>query len=246
MSFLNGVPHFKKKVIVLLKRVGLFSVLQNIRYEVGFFLSDEKLKKSIERTFGIKSGYRHRTDNDFFDDTENEEGYQREVYLKALSLAKASGYKTIADVGCGSAFKLMKYFHEYQTIGFDLKPTVEVLRKRYPERDWRVSDLGSSLSEKVEIAICADVIEHVPDPDQLLSFLNKMDFEVLYISTPDRNLVYSYDQSGPPKNLAHCREWTMHELGDYLRNWFDVDEHYISNYEQATQLAICRKKRGSI
>lgn len=71
---------------------------------------------------------------------------------------KKFGLKSVLDIGCGSAYKLITYLGEYETVGLDLPDTVHVLRERYPEREWRLSDFAASQGVCADLVICADVI----------------------------------------------------------------------------------------
>jgi len=201
-----------------------------------------RLAKSRKRQFGIKSGYAHRRDNSFFDDTGNKDEYQREVYELAASELARRGGNSVLDVGCGSAFKLLRSFTKARTLGLDLEPTIATLKKRYPDRAWMICDFSSPPRGSFDVVVCADVIEHIPNPDDLMRFLSQIDFGLLFLSTPERSLVYGYDQSGPPRNRAHCREWTHTELLQYVADWFSVESHQITNQRQATQMLVLSKR----
>lgn len=205
-------------------------------------LGGSGITPSPSTAFGIKAGYRHRLENHFFDDSDNEDEWQCEVYEAAAKEARKIGARTVFDVGCGSGYKLVKHFAGIRTVGFDLEPTVTFLRQKYPDHEWRLSDFDETIEEPADIVICADVIEHVCDPDRLLDFLSRLNFRKLFLSTPERERVYGFDHSGPPRNKAHCREWTMEELKHYVGNWFDLESHAISNEAQATQLIVCQPK----
>lgn len=192
----------------------------------------------LDESFGIRDEYVHRRENAFFDDTPYRDEWQREVYELALKAATAINATTVVDVGCGSGFKLLKYFSHLRTIGLDLEPTLGFLRETYPDRDWRESSFSADLGP-VDVVICSDVVEHLPDPDQLMAFLSRLSFKILVLSTPERKLVYGYDQSGPPANPAHCREWTQAEFHAYASRWFTVVEGGITNQLQATQALVC-------
>src|ERR1051326_8529161 len=113
----------------------------------------------------IKDGYRTRRWNRFFDDTALRDEWQDEVYAKAKELADQQDLKSVLDLGTGSGFKLLKYFGDRQTLGIDLPKTVRWLNRTYPDRQW---------SDRFEphfgfdLVVCADMIEHVPDPDRVL------------------------------------------------------------------------------
>ncbi len=193
---------------------------------------------STEIQYGIRAKYRHRFNNAFFDDTLRKDEYQREVYEEASRIAKDISARRVADVGCGSGYKLVLNFPNTPTIGYDLEPTVSFLRATYPDREW----LSAAFTDDVEpsdLVICADVIEHIPDPDTLMDFLVKITDRRLVLSTPERRLIYGWDHSGPPKNIAHCREWTQDEFITYVSKWFKVDDARITNKSQATQMVIC-------
>ena len=192
------------------------------------------------------SGYKTNSVK-FFDDTPNNDGFQREVYQKARQIAFQSGYMKILDIGCGSAFKLKTYFEGFNTIGVDLPETVAWLKDKYPNDKWVSLDLSKNelhwqLIQEFDLVICSDVIEHIVDPDYLIRLLQKLKYKKLVISTPDRFLIEQRGASrlGPPQNPHHVREWNKREFARYLENsGFTIEEHYISNIEQVTQVAVC-------
>ena len=190
--------------------------------------------------YNIKRGYIHKEKYVYFDDTSNTDKWQQEVYAKALEYAEKDNLNTIIDFGCGSAYKLKKYFNDYQTTGIDISPTYEFLKKTYPKDNWLNFGDFDMASLSGDIVICSDVIEHVLDPDVLLNNIKKIkNVKYIFISTPDRNLIYS-ERFGPPYNPSHIREWTFEELETYIGEHFDVIEHMITNRKQWTQLIIVK------
>lgn len=192
----------------------------------------------------LPEGYNHRLKNDFFDDTPFEtDFYQKEVYEDAETIFRNRGYHLVVDVGCGSAFKLLKHFKDTLTIGFDMPATVSWLNNKYPERVWEVPNFKRPATTRGGLIICADVIEHIPNPDELMNWLYSMQPECLIISTPARDELLRVQDGcqelGPPVNPCHVREWTFYELELYVKPWFKIDEHYISNKEQGTQCLVC-------
>jgi len=207
----------------------------------------EKISLSSVHNYEIDSRYVARHAYHHYDDQACEDEWQLEVYLHALGLMTKHNFTNIADIGCGSGFKLMTYFKNYNTVGYELPDNVEILRKKYPSNSWETSDF--SLVEKSidsEVIICSDVIEHLVDPDDLMLFLQKQEFEYLILSTPDRDLVYAPDDPaifGPPRNLAHQREWTFSEFNKYVSQFFNVIDHRVTHLEQATQMIMCTRKK---
>jgi len=208
-----------------------------IRY--GAALAKERL--GAEKKYCIRGGYVHGRDYNYFDDTPFKDEYQKEVYVRALEIASQSKLRTIYDVGCGSGYKLLKYFGEYETIGFDVSNTVAHLRKEYPNRKWVDASIDAKDYVAADMVICSDVIEHVVDPDKLIKSLIEMSNKWLVISTPDRLREYPLLSSyrlGPPHTNVHIREWTFSEFRQYIEHFVDVHEHFHSNPDHATQMIV--------
>jgi SAM-dependent methyltransferase len=189
-------------------------------------------------------------------DEEGGDFWQDEVYATALKLAKVLDLKTVLDFGCGSGFKLMKYFREFTTLGADLPPAVERLNNKYPERSWctpddiseelRLNGLLGLVLPKPNLLICSDVLEHLDNPDVLCNQFKLIRPGWLVISTPDRELMAKYPKwttpMGPPGNPCHVREWTFEEFRRYIAEHFNVIRHFHSNVKQCTQCLIARPK----
>lgn len=184
----------------------------------------------------IKKGYSIRESNAAFDDTPFKDEFQLPVYRRARELADQLGCLKILDVGCGSGFKLVQWFPPpFSTLGLDLPPTVEFLRKTYPGKSWE----SSWPMWDPDLVVCADVIEHLEDPDVLVSYLASLKARVVVLSTPDRDLLGLGTEDGPPKNVHHVREWNSAELVEYLGASFHVARHFI--VDGATQ--VCELER---
>ena len=181
----------------------------------------------------------------FFDDQNNTDHFQKEVYEAAYRIASSNNLESVVDVGCGSAFKLLYYFNdEFKTTGIDIGSTYDYLIRKYPEKDW-LNGEGLDYSNIFgEIVICSDVIEHVLDPDVLLNNLKKIKgIRYLVLSTPDRLLARGWYDFGPPQNITHIREWNGKEFSAYIQSMgFDILSHQVTNYPQTTQMVICQIK----
>ncbi len=204
-------------------------------------------KKLVSLSFSrqqyeIKAAYYHRRHPEHFDDTKCKDEWQKEVYEYALKIAEEKHLTTVLDYGCGSAYKLLKYFKDCDFIGVDIEPTLGWLRKNYPENTWLSPDELIIRQKKYDLIISADVVEHIPDPNQFINCLKKLDSSFIVISTPNRDLLNNkYSQLGPPLNPAHCREWSFKEFENYISKNFRVIDHRITNKEQSTQLILCTK-----
>ena len=119
----------------------------------------------MTHNYYIKNGYTHRKTVRFHDDTKKSyvsANWQRRVYELAREYADSKKFKKILDIGTGSGYKLIKYFNNFETLGIDLLPTVDWLKKKYSDREW------SDRFEPVlgfDLIISSDVIEHVSNPD---------------------------------------------------------------------------------
>ncbi len=196
----------------------------------------------------IKKDYISRTSYTHYDDRGATDSWQDEVYFAAHQIANTNQFSTIADVGCGSGYKLIKYFSSYQTVGFEIEPTLSFLKATYPDRLWESSDFSQPLiGRKFDLIICSDVIEHLVDPNELLNWLQGLDFKLLVISTPDRDRLLSrqrnyQSQTGPPVNSAHVREWSFDELKCYIGRYFDIVDHFHTEKEYWGQTIVVKKR----
>ena len=133
---------------------------------------------------------------------------QNEVYQVADSILKKNNYMTVLDIGCGSAFKLIKFFKHQQFVGLEIDPNLSFLKEKYPFYDFRKSDFTHPMTESFDLIICSDVIEHLLDPDELLFFIKNISFKHLVISTPERTVLnemlkrrgVAIQDLGPPFN----------------------------------------------
>ena len=199
-----------------------------------------RLSYNVNNYF-IKPEYTIRENFIHYDDTENTDKFQDDIYNYAKTLVTNNKLKTIADVGCGSGYKLIKYFGDkfmYKTIGLEIEPSLSFLKEKYPLYQWEFSDFNSIAPiTNVDIIICSDVIEHLINPDLLLKWLSTINSKYLVISTPDRegesdimrDISHLDDaesnRAGPPSNPAHIREWGIDEFKMYLQQYFKVVHH---------------------
>lgn len=191
--------------------------------------------------YAIQRGYIHRSKVPHFNDIENKEEWQKEVYQKVRDLAIANKLTSICDIGCGSAYKLLKYCSDFDITGVEVEPTLSVLKEKYPEHKWfKLEDLKN---HEFDLVILSDVIEHIEYPDLFLkSIFDQIRFENLVISTPDRGLMNKNFKYGPPHNKHHYREWTFSEFGLFMKQFIDIENHYISNKAQFTQVIVGKNK----
>jgi 2-polyprenyl-3-methyl-5-hydroxy-6-metoxy-1,4-benzoquinol methylase len=192
--------------------------------------------------YHIKQNYNHRSEIVYFDDTSLKDEWQNEVYQFSRKIYDNNNYSSVIDFGCGSGYKLIKYFSDVNTIGIDLKPTVTFLKNKYPHKQW-TTELYSV--QNADIFIASDVIEHMDNPDVLIEIIKKIKPKEIILSTPDRNLQVlnlGHPENGPPVNKFHVREWNMNEFNSYIGSHFNIESHVITNTKQCTQMIHARMK----
>jgi len=150
--------------------------------------------------------------------------YQWGVYALVEREVRRRGARSVVDVGCGPAPKLAT-LHERNPsvsfVGIDQRSAIDYCRQQYPWGQWLEEDLArptrTPSEVKGEVVVCADVIEHVVDPDVLLEYLRQRvePGGVIVISTPDRDRLRGPDCRESP-NPQHVREWSSIEFQSYL------------------------------
>lgn len=185
--------------------------------------------------YGIRADYTINEIEKYCDTRNRQSLSQEEVYKFARIITNHFKINSIADVGCGCAFKLLKYFEEVDTIGYDVYQNIEWLKKVYPNREWQVSNTAM-MPQSVDLVISADVIEHVLNPAELINWILKMDPKYIIISTPDRDkLVTKLNRAelGPPGNSLHIREWNYKEFNCFMNDYIEIlMQRPIGNYGQ--------------
>ena len=213
----------------------------NIAKIITYFGANIRGKFNKER-FEITPAYKHRENYSYLDKTESTDEWQKEVYDYARNFMIRNNYQKVVDFGCGSGYKMMKNFQEFEAIGVEVEETYKFLVASHPNHTWYNADDLNTETLETDLVICADVIEHVLDPDEFLESLNKIKFKHLIISTPDRLTLHGYFHFGPPNNPFHIREWTCREFRKYLSKYYKVELQQITNFNQATQMLVCTKK----
>lgn len=198
--------------------------------------------------YHIKDDYICRKELIYLDVTTGKDEAQNEVYSFSHNLVKKYNLQKIIDVGCGSGYKLMKYFSNYCTIGIDLKNTIEKVNANYLNKLWITTNFKElNTFFYPDIIISADVIEHLLDPDEMLIWIKNQKPKYIVLSTPDRDSLLSEptSQTGPPQNIHHVREWSKNEFISYLSSYFII-EHWFNTlqcgYEYTTVLCSLKKE----
>jgi SAM-dependent methyltransferase len=206
-----------------------------------------------KENYCIMSDYIIRENPYHFDDRVCTDQAQDEVYEFAKKLLNEKQLNDVVDIGCGSGFKLIKYFSENNTVGIETEPCLSQLKEQYPSRNWINSGVPeesfSSFTKTTDMIICSDVIEHIKNPDELLNYINSFDYKYAIISTPDRrflrkDLAHIFGERywwGPPLNGCHVREWTFEEFEEYLKRHFSKVEGTHCSKQIECMFFVCEK-----
>lgn len=196
-----------------------------------------------EATYCIKPGYRARREaltlehdaGDYWTPARIAAAdlYQHDVYELARDCAeRMGGGLRIADVGCGYPRKTMRLApFALAVTAFDQPTLASVVARDFPSLRFRPIDLArpGAAKEHFDLVVCADVIEHLLDPDPCLGFLRDLlgSHGILILSTPERDRVRGVHCLSSDKP-EHVREWNADEFGRYVRSrGFDVVDHLL-------------------
>jgi hypothetical protein len=210
----------------------------------AFYKSLGVFNKKLQprQAFYIKAGYHHATTAETFDATGSTDEFQRTVYELASSIAETNNFKSVIDVGCGSAYKLIHMLGRYDTIGIEVEPAYGWLKQKYPDRHWILFNADGMTGLQSDLVICSDVIEHIANPNDMMNFLQSINFNLLVLSTPERDRIAGKSDYGPPENTSHYREWNTKEFELFVSNWFNIQEHHVFDDRSITQVVVCSKK----
>jgi hypothetical protein len=210
--------------------------------------------KLLDNSFFISKNYESNLNASHHDDTKFTDEGQKEVYEFSKKLADEENLNLIVDIGCGSGYKLIKYFNEKNTIGIETEPCFSHLKKRYPDKRWIESEQSGinfpNFEGKCDLIICSDVIEHIINPQNLLNYISQFDFKYLIISTPDRAILRDKFAThglknwyGPPLNPCHVREWEHDEFFKFLNLNFEIIKSFHCEKQIECMAFLCKKKK---
>ncbi len=173
----------------------------------------------------IKNGYRSRSNPSNINYEAPDNAYLPYVYPFAAYLGKHYRCKYIIDVGCGNAEKFASLYPEFNIIGIARGTVLRSLRDKYDFGTWL--EYGQGRRQKINIStevlqssviICSNILEHLADPSGMLILLKQwMDnAPVCLMITPERDIIRSPEDMGPPPDPGHVREWNSLEFNRLL------------------------------
>jgi SAM-dependent methyltransferase len=132
-----------------------------------------------------------------------------------LSLAERLDFQSVLDVGCGPGETLLALARRFpaRLTGVDLSTTViEANRARFPHMRFAALDVETdALSERFDLVVCSEVLEHCADVGRALDHLRAMTTEHLILTVPS-GPVFPIDRA-----VGHHRHFASAELPGLLR-----------------------------
>jgi SAM-dependent methyltransferase len=145
--------------------------------------------------------------------------YQHHVYAWGADLVRQRSLRSVLDLGCGPCVKLTSLISPVcdDVEGADQPSALEAARRLGTRAALREIDLerceNVAAWRTFDLVICADVVEHLLDPDPMLALLNRLCHErsLVLLSTPDRGRLRGRACMASEKP-EHVREWAEPEF----------------------------------
>jgi len=161
--------------------------------------------------------------------------YQFQVYQRGQQLIRQHNLSSVLDIGCGPALKLETLIAPVcgDIVGLDEPGVIGWCQKNLRFGQFMAYDIEREtfpLNRTFDLVIGADVIEHLVDPDKLLSdmWAAAHSGSWILLSTPDRDQLRGPGCLRSPKS-EHVREWNMAELAAYVTSrGFAVRDHTLT------------------
>lgn len=173
-------------------------------------------------------------------------GYQYDVYKFAAELMQGPGVASVLDVGSGPPMKL-KLLLPARPLALhlvDQAQSAPLAARLLPAATFTAANLETvdlDLGRRFDLVICADVIEHLLDPDPCLRFIRRhlSPAGVLLISTPERDILRGRECRSCPHPM-HVREWNRAEFADFLqsRGWRIISHRNLPQQRTAAPFRV--------
>ena len=148
--------------------------------------------------------------------------FQYHVYLRCQRHLIEHPGASLLEVGCGPAIKTAELLapHTNKTVLVDQASLASLVHARLPDARFIAANLEQpdlSLEEHFDVVLCADVVEHLMDPDPCLQLIRQhlKPSGLGFVSTPERDILRGRNCTQSP-HPAHVREWNHDEFVQYV------------------------------
>ncbi len=144
--------------------------------------------------------------------------------IASCIIGENSSIKRVIDLGCGPGLKLSSLIHPHgvDITGVDQEYPISLCRKIHRFGHFIVDDFesgipSSEIKGKFDLVMSVGVIEHLLDPDNLLSYIKKISHAdtIVVLATCDRDIIQA-KPSVESSNIEHVWEWTIREFSNYI------------------------------
>jgi SAM-dependent methyltransferase len=168
--------------------------------------------------------------------------YHRFAYSVAVEMLSSG--KRVLDIGFGDGYGaelLRESGAEY--VGVEVEQNaVSHAQERYEGGDFRLYDGVSLPSERFDLAVCFQVIEHLDEPNLLLSEISRLGCPALF-TTPNRELRLRPGER--PWNRYHFDEFSSDDLNAVLsRHFRNVAVCYVRAPPELEAVELARIQRA--
>jgi len=150
--------------------------------------------------------------------------FQHYVYMWAASMVRRGRLASVLDVGCGPGTKLGRWISPLcsDITCLDQQTALEVVKQRVPRAATVECDLEwppETLGRTFDLIICADVLEHLLDPDPVMELIRASSHAStrILLSTPERRRERGR-ACMRSDNPEHVREWADDEFAMYVES----------------------------
>lgn len=178
--------------------------------------------------------------------------FQWQVYQACQQHLLTEKGKSLLEIGPGPATKtaLLLAQHVEQLVLVDQPSLKEIIQQRLPQANFMSANLEApelQFDTPFDVVLCADVIEHLADPDPCLELIRSAigSTGTAFISTPERDILRGHDCQSSP-HPSHVREWNQAELAAYLESrGFEILSHVLLPQGKLSMLQSLKKSFAS-